>query len=94
MAAWQELRVGDRVRLVADPPEWQLPGYRLPAETRDLWRLLMARRWPLRVFEVDDWGTPWVQCRVRRPGGEWEHHALALCHGGWVLVQRRRRLQA
>lgn len=89
VAAWRELRVGDRIRLVADPPEWQQPGYHLPPGTRDLWRRLVARRRPLRVYEVDVWGLPWVQCRIGKPGGGWEYHFLAICEGGWVRVRPR-----
>jgi hypothetical protein len=86
--AWQELRVGDRVRPVAVPPEWQQPGYQLPADTAALWRLLIARRRALRVYEVDPWGAPWVRCRVRTRGGGREHHFLAIRHGGWVRVNK------
>lgn len=86
MEPWRELRVGDGVRPVADPPEWRQSGYHLPAETGALWKLLVARGRPLRVCEVDKWGSPWVRCRVRTANGGWEHHFLALTHGGWVRV--------
>jgi len=86
---WQSLRVGDRIRLVADPTEWQRPGYYLPAETAELWRQLVARRRPLRVYEVDELGAPWVRCRVRLADGTWEHHFLAITHDGWVRVASR-----
>jgi hypothetical protein len=76
--------------LVAEPPEWQRPGYQLPRCTRRLWRLLIARRRSLRVYEVDEWGAPWVRCRIRKPGGGWEHHYLAIVEGGWVRVKPRR----
>jgi hypothetical protein len=89
--AWQEVRVGDRIRLVAEPPEWRQPGYHLPPCTRRLWLLLMARRRPLRVCEVHAWGAPSVRCRVRMPSGGWEHHDLAIVEGGWVPVQSRRK---
>jgi hypothetical protein len=72
---------------VADPPEWRRPGCHLPAETAALWRLLVTRRRPLRVYEVDEAGAPWVRCRVRTAGRGWEHHFLAITHGGWVRVQ-------
>jgi hypothetical protein len=88
MEPWQELRVGDRIKPVARPPEWNRPDYHLPAETAALWRLLVARRRPLRVYEVDGQGAPWVRCRVRGPGRRWEHHFLAITHGGWVRVGR------
>lgn len=91
MDAWHELRVGDRIRLVEEPPEWKRPGYHLPAETRALWRLLVARRRPLRVYEVDAWGAPWVRCRLSKPDGGWVYHFLAITHGGWVRVWPRRR---
>lgn len=84
---WQGLRVGDRIRLVAEPPEWRRPGYQLPPCTRRLWLLLMGCRRPLRVHEVDEWGAPWVRCRVRKPGCGWEHHHLAIVEGGWVRVK-------
>ncbi len=85
--AWRDLRVGDRIRPVGDPPEWQQPGYHLPTGTRDLWRLLVGRRRAMRVYNVDEWGAPWVQCRVRLPGGGWRQHFLAITQGGWVRVR-------
>lgn len=91
LEAWQGLRVGDRIRLVAEPAEWQQPGYHLPRCTRRLWRLLIARRRPLRVYEVDEWGAPWVHCRFRLPNGSWGHHFLAVVEGGWVRVRPRPR---
>jgi hypothetical protein len=84
--AWQELRVGDRVRLVGWPPEWDQPGHHLAAETAGLWQLLVAQREVLRVYEVDEWGVPWVRCRVRTSAGAWEQHLLAITQGGWVRV--------
>ena len=90
MAAWQELRVGDRLRPVTAPPEWQQSGDHLPADTAELWRVLVARRRPLRVYEVDARGVPWVQCRVLSNNGGWEHHFLAITHGGWVRVANAR----
>lgn len=87
--AWQQLRVGDRIRLIAEPPEWRRPGYHVPACTRRLVRRLIARGRPLRIREVDEWGAPWIQCRFRRPGEGWEHHFLAITEGGWVRVRGR-----
>jgi hypothetical protein len=88
--AWQRLRVGDRIRPVGFPPEWDQPGYHLPAETAELWRLLVTRRRSLRVYEVNAWGAPWVRCRIRAVDGGWEHHFLAVTHGGWERVKARR----
>ena len=73
-----DLRVGDRIRLVAFPTEWDQPGYRAPRSTRKVYRRLIERRRPLRVYQVDEWGMPWVACRFRDPRGNWEYHWLAI----------------
>jgi hypothetical protein len=87
---WQELRVGDRIRFVGMPPEWDAPGFYVPECTRRLVRRLIARRRPLRVYEVGEWGSPWVRCQFRLRSGRWEYHWLAIREGGWVRVKRRR----
>jgi hypothetical protein len=61
VATWQSLRVGDRIRPVSIPSEWLQRGYQLPVETMELWTLLISRRRPIRIFEVDEWGSPWVR---------------------------------
>ena len=29
---------------------------------------MVARSWPSRVYEVDEFGTPWIAARIRRDG--------------------------
>src|SRR5262245_54202589 len=87
--AWRELKVGDRIRLVEEPPEWRRPGYHVPTVTRRLVRRLIACRRALRIYEVDEWGSPWIRCRFRGTTGGWEHHFLSVREGGWVRVRPR-----
>jgi hypothetical protein len=89
--AWRGLRVGDRIRFVAMPPEWDRPGYYVHRDTRRLVRRLIERRRPLRVSKVDEWGVPWVECRFRRPAGGWVYHSLSIIESGWVRVRSRLR---
>src|SRR5262245_44582571 len=90
---WQGLRIGDRIRLVSMPLEWDRPDYRVPPCTRRLMRRLIARKRALRICEVDDWGAPWVHCRIRRPDNRWAHHWLTITQGGWVRVRHRKYVQ-
>ena len=83
------LRVGDRVRIVRMPNDFSRPDYYVHATTRRVYRLLIARGRPLRVFKVDESGLPWVQCRFRRRNGSWEHHSLAINDDSWVRVATR-----
>src|SRR5437660_3280918 len=75
--SWRKLRVGDRIRLVRLPSEFNQPGYYLHRETRQVYKRLIERRRPLRVYKIDEWGLPWIRCRFRRKDGSWEYNSLA-----------------
>src|SRR5690242_18441891 len=85
-----ELKVGDRVRVVRLPPAWASPGYRVPASTRRVYKLMISRRRAVRIDQVDDWGA-WVRLVVRGRGGRIEHHHVTLDDGCWVRVRVRTR---
>ena len=50
---WRGLRVGDRVRVVAWPPE--IPADQMHAETREFYRWLIETGSVLTVTEIDEW---------------------------------------
>jgi hypothetical protein len=72
------------------PSDADAPGYFFAPETRRLYQRLIARRRPLRVFQIDEYGLPWVACRFRLPDGRWEHHWLAVNDDSWGRVKSRR----
>ena len=87
---WRNLRVGDVVRIVKMPSGVDAPGYTFHADTRRLYKRLIARRRPVRVCQI--WGgMPWIHCRFRRNDGRWEYHSLAIADDSWVRVRKRRR---
>jgi hypothetical protein len=86
---WGNLEVGDRIRIVRLPSGVDAPGYNFSPETRRVYQRLIARRRSLRVYEVDGWGVPWIQCRFRRKNGQWEYHFLAINDDSWVRVKPR-----
>jgi hypothetical protein len=87
---WRRLRVGDWIRIVRMPSDASKPGCTFPPETRALYRRLIARRRPLRVFRKDDDGLPWVRCRFAVRGGR-EYHELAIMDDSWVAARPRKR---
>jgi len=87
--SWRDLRVGDRIRIVRMPSDADTPGYSFFPETRRLYQKLIARRRSVRVFRIDEYGLPWIQCRFRRKNGSWEHHTLAVNDDSWVRVRSR-----
>jgi hypothetical protein len=74
---WRDLRVGGRLRVVRFPSDWGRPGYHVPPRTRRPYRRPIERGRPVRVYEVNEGGLPWVRCRFRLAEG-WEHHSLAV----------------
>ena len=88
--AWRNLRVGDRVRIVKYPTEWEEPGFFVPPMTRRLYKRLIAARRVLRIYAIDEWGRPVVGTKFRRRNGSWEYHALVIDDDSWVEVKKRR----
>jgi hypothetical protein len=88
--AWRGLQVGDRIRIVRMPWDADAPGCTFLPETRRLYKKLIARGRPLRVYQVDEYGLPWVACRFCRKDGRWEYHWLAVNDDSWVRVRSRR----
>jgi hypothetical protein len=88
---WRQLRVGDKIRLVEMPSEFRQTGYYVHRDTIAVYKKLLARRRPLRVWQIDRDGLPWIRCWFRRPNGRWEHHYLAVNHSGLVRVKSRSR---
>ena len=88
--AWRRLKVGDRVRFVRLPTFQGVPGGGLHPETLRLYKQLIARGRPARVFQIDKDGLPWINCRFRKRGGQWEHHWLAINDDSWVQVKRQK----
>ena len=86
---WRKLRLGDRVRLVRLPSEWNNSRYYVPPCTRRLYKKLIARRRSVRVYEIDEYGRPWISCRFPRKNGKWEYHALSVDDDSWVKVKKR-----
>ncbi len=91
---WRRLKVGDHIRIVHLPDEFARVGYQIHRDTLSAYRRVIERRRPLRVYEIDDWGLPWVHFRLRRKNGRWEFHYLAVNHDGLVKVKRRPRRKA
>ena len=85
---WEDLRVGDRIRFFAMPTGFSRDNCH--EETLEAYRTLIARRRPVRVYELDALMMPWIRFRVRLPDGRWEHHGLLINHDGWVRVRPRK----
>ena len=85
------IRAGDFIRIVRLPGAFDEPGYRVHPDTRRVFRRLLRRGRPLRVFDVDRQGLPWVRCQFRGRDGRWIYHSLAVEPDAWVKVRKQKR---
>ena len=80
---WRSLIRGDRVRVVAWPPE--LTKETMHAETTEFYRWLIDTKSVLNIVRIDEWGLPWGAL-WRMVDGAKHYEAVALNHGGLELV--------
>ncbi len=86
----QKLKIGDRVRFVSMPEEWDEPGYVIHKETVDFMKIMIRRTWPSRVRELDENGTPWIYARVRDNDGTYQWNSYGIFEQtGWRRVVKR-----
>jgi hypothetical protein len=90
---WRTLRVGDLIRIVRFPSEWENPNWHIDPSTRRLFKKLIGRKRPLRIAWIDENGCPWIQgrhdARERRLSGGWTGWILGIDDDSWVRVRRR-----
>ena len=85
----RKLKVGDRVRFVAMPDEWSQPNITLPRESRAFMKAMIKRRFPSRVYEIDEYGLPWIMARLK-VGDKYKLHTWGIGEStGWRRVKKR-----
>jgi hypothetical protein len=85
------LRVGDRIRIIGIPGEG-IPGYWLHPDTRRVYKMLIARRQSVRIYQVDKYGTPCFRCCIRRTRAGrpmWDFLGIYAGENNWVPVKPR-----
>jgi hypothetical protein len=83
------LKVGDRVRFISLPQEWDDPKYQVQPCSVRFMKELVARTWPSRVFRIDDVGTPWIRARFTTGPVKGYHEWGIMEHTGWRKVTVR-----
>ena len=92
---WKNLKVGDKIRIVAipgfDENGKKIKGYTIYGETITAYKKLIARKRPVRIYEIDEWGNPWFQFRFKERD-EWHTHIMAIFKedDNWVRVKTRK----
>lgn len=86
---WKALNLGDRVRVVSWPTEFDQPDYCLHEETREAYEWLLARRCVLTIDRVeyhDGQSYPWADFTITTYGVD-AYHTMMLNHSGLELIE-------
>jgi hypothetical protein len=89
-AAWRSLRVGDRIRFVRVPKEFDRPDFVVQPDTRRLFELLVQRGRAHRIAWIDDWGVPYIDLQFRVLRGRRIYERLGILEDCWVRVRSTR----
>jgi hypothetical protein len=86
----KDLKAGDRIRIFAVTGQGN-PNLYLHPDTRRVYKKLIARKGSVRIYWIDEYGSPWYWCRFKRKNGTWEYHSLSVMDtdANWVLVKKR-----
>jgi hypothetical protein len=91
MPSPRRLRVGDRVRFVSLPEEWNAPGYTIHKSSVEFMKRMIRRGRSCRIAFIEG-GGPWIVARLRCKDGRREYHQWRIIEKtGWRLVEKRRR---
>ena len=85
-----ELKVGDRVRIISIPGA-NVPNYCIHIETIKTYSKLISRGTSVRIFKIDEHGQPWYKFKFRKKNGQWEKHLMCIMShdNNWVKVKKR-----
>ncbi len=85
----KQLRIGDRVRFISLPEEWSQPNFTTPPCSVAFMKRMIRRRFPSRIYRIDETGYPWIAARIRRRGRIEHHHWGIFESTGWRVVRRK-----
>ncbi len=85
----KQLKVGDRVRFVSLPEEWNQVGFCLHGVSLAFMKRMIQRRFPSRVVEIDEMGYPWIRAQIVVRGKTHYHKWLIMEATGWRQVQSK-----
>ena len=82
----KSLRVGDKIKYVKRPYEWNRNGYRISDDDKLFVDLLISKdEWQAIDF-IDEFGNPWISISIT-DNNTVEHHTWAIFeNSGWIRM--------
>ena len=81
----KNLRVGDRIKYVCRPREWSNINFRVCEDDKIFLDELIKRGYWQRVYEIDEYGYPWIYIRLSIKNKVEIHTWAIFEESGWIL---------
>ena len=87
-APWQNLRKGDKIRIVRIPTLFSAPHYHNGDwdETFALYEHLISSGQTLTIDQIDEDGRPWIEYEWTNDDGDLTSNSLSVDDDSWVAV--------
>ncbi len=85
----KQLKVGDSVRFISFPDEWNDKKCSVPRESRAFMQQMIQRNYPSRIARIDESGYPEIEVRMKQRGRIHYHSWLITESTGWRMVRHR-----
>ena len=79
------LKVDDKIRYISRPLEWNNLKFRICEEDKIFLVAVIARGYWQRVYEIDEYGNPWIEIRLNVNGNIQVHTWAIFEESGWKL---------
>ena len=79
------LKVGDRIKYVTRPLEWIDPKFKVCEDDKKFLDAIIKRGYWQRIYEIDEYGNPWIEIRLKVDGKVQLHTWAIFEDSGWIL---------
>ena len=83
------LKIGDKIKFIHRPAEWNNHKFHTDKEDKKFMDILISRGYWQRISEIDEYGKPWIHVRIKNKN-RIEHHTWAIMEKtGWVKYNKK-----
>lgn len=83
------LKIGDKIKFIHHPVEWDDPKFHIDKWDKKFMDILISRGYWQKISKIDEYGKPWIQTRIKNKNRV-EHHGWAIVEKtGWIKYNKK-----
>ena len=80
------LKIGDKIKFISVPLEWNYPDYRVFPESKEFMDDLINQGEIVVINRIDEYNNPWFEVVIVRGNSKGENSWAVFESSGWVLA--------